>query len=311
MPRTVHYPDMIAPISKATPLDYALMGVTAFVWASAFVAIKVVVPETGPLWLATWRVLIGFIVLTPYVLWRGVVLPKGGSVWLWLTVAAIFNVTLPFFLISWAEQTIDAGVASLLMGTGPFLALIGSHLSTDDDKLTLPKTIAVMLGFAGVVTIVGVDALSGLGGENTLAQLAAVAGAMSYVIAGLMVRKIDLPPLRMGWLILGIGAAILLVLAPLISGAPNLSLGPTAFWALVYLGLFPTGLGQILRMVLITKVGYSVFSLSLNLIPIIGVGLGALLLGEVITIRTALALVLVLSGLFISRMEFGGKAKKA
>ena len=292
---------MTSQISKPTTLDLCLMGLTAVVWASAFVAIKVVVGETGPLWLAAWRVLIGFLIMTPYVIWRGMMLPKSSKLWGLLTITAIFNVVIPFFLISWAEKEIDAGIASLLMGTGPFLALLGSHFSTSDDRITWQKGLGVGLGFCGVLVIVGVDALKGLGGATTLAQLAALGGACSYVVAGLLVRRIDFPPIRMGWLVLGLGAVILFALAPLFEGAPNLNLTPLALWSLIYLGIMPTGLGQILRFVLIKKVGYSIFSLSLNLIPVIGITLGALLLGEIITIWTVIALTLVLAGLMVAR----------
>jgi len=47
---------MAVSISKPKPFDYLLMALTAIMWASAFIAMKVVVPETGPLWLATGRV---------------------------------------------------------------------------------------------------------------------------------------------------------------------------------------------------------------------------------------------------------------
>ena len=298
---------MIAAITKPSPFDYAMMGLTALVWASAFIAIKVVVPETGPLWLAAWRVVIGFLVLLPYAIWRGIIWPADGRMWLLIAVIAVFNVVIPFFLISWAEKTIDAGVASLLMGTGPFLALIGSHFSTNDDRITAPKMFAVVLGFMGVGLIVGVDAFSGLGGETVLSQLAAMGGALSYVVAGLLVRKTDMPPVRLGCLVLGMGSAILIALALMFDGWPTMGISALAFWSLIYLGLVPTGLGQILRFVLIKKVGYAAFSLSLNLIPVLGVGLGALLLGEIITLRTFAALVLVLAGLFISRMSFGAQ----
>ena len=251
--------------------------------------------------------LIGFLVLLPYALYRGFIWPTGSKVWWLIAITALFNVVIPFFLISWAEQTIDAGVASLLMGTGPFLALIGSHFSTTDDRITLPKALAVVLGFAGVMTIVGVDAVSGLGGDTLLSQLAAIGGAMSYVIAGLLIRKIDIPPIRLGCLVLGLGTIFLLGLALIVDGAPSMSLTPIALGSLIYLGLIPTSLGQILRFTLIKKVGYAAFSLSLNLIPALGGGMGALLLGEVITIRTFIALMLVLAGLFASRLNFGNK----
>ena len=191
------------------------------------------------------------------------------------------------------------------MGTGPFLALIGSHFFTTDDKITLPKAIAVAFGFAGVLTIVGGDAIRGLGGNTALAQLSAVCGALCYTIAGLLVRRIDIPPVRLGCLAFGAGVLQLLILAFIFEGSPKLDLTPTAIGALIYLGLFPTALGQILRFTLIKKIGYAVFALALNIIPVIGVSLGALLLGEVITWTTFIALALVLTGLFISQL--GGR----
>ena len=278
------------------------MALTAIIWASAFVAIKVVVVETGPLWLAAWRVAIGFAILLPYAIWRGFIWPENTRLWLLICVASLFNVVLPFFLISWAEQTVDAGITALLMGTGPFLALFGSHLFTTDDKLTMPKLIAVLLGFAGVLTIVGGDAVSGLGGTTILAQVAIVGGALCYTISGLMVRRIDIPPIRLGCLVFGAGTVFLVGAALAFDGAPNIELSSTVLFSLLYLGIFPTAVGQILRFTLIRRVGYAAFALTLNLIPVIGIGLGALLLGEVITTRIFIALALVLAGLFVARM---------
>ena len=291
-------------ISKPGAIDIALMGLTALIWASAFSAIKVVVPESGPLWLAAWRVVIGFVAMLPYVIWRGFLLPQSAKLWALIVITSLFYVVLPFFLISWSEQTIDSGVVALLMGCGPFLALFGSHIFTKDDRISPPKIMAVLLGFSGVMVIVGYDALQGLGGVQSMAQLAALAAACCYAISGLLVRHVDFPPIRFGFLVLGSGAVILVIAASIVDGAPRLNLSLTASLALLYLGIFPTGLGQILRFVLIKKVGYSAFSLSLNLIPVFGVMLGALLLGEVITIRIFLALALILAGLFVSRMSW-------
>ena len=295
---------MSTTISKPGPREILLMLLTALIWASAFSAIKVVVPESGPLWLAAWRVLIGFLVMFPYVLWRGLIFPSTGKLWFLILLTSIFNVVIPFFLISWSEQTIDSGVVAVLMGCGPFLALLGSHFFTSDDRITPPKILGVLLGFSGVLMIVGYDALSGLGGATLMAQLAALGGACSYAVSGLLVRRVDFPPIRFGFFVLGMGAIILITLSLLIQGKPNLDLSLTAGLALLYLGILPTGAGQILRFVLIKKVGYSAFSLSLNLIPVFGVGLGALLLGEIIGPQMFIALALVLGGLLVSRMDW-------
>ena len=151
------------PLRAPNRLELALMILVALVWASAFVAIRVVVPETGPIWLAAIRVALGFLALLPYAIWRGMVWPASRRQWALIAGMAILNMVVPFFLIAWAGQTIHASVLSLLMGTGPFLALIGSHFMTDDDRMTPRKLISVGLGFAGILVVVGPSALAGIG----------------------------------------------------------------------------------------------------------------------------------------------------
>ena len=180
-------------IRKPTAIDYILIFALVIIWASAFLAIKVVVPESGPLWLATIRVLIGFAVLLPWAMWRGFVWPADARQWRILIWVAILNVATPFFLISWAKLTIDAGIASLLMGVGPLFALIASHFFTDDDKFTPLKLVAVLIGFSGIM-LVGADAIMGLG-QNLPSQLAALGGCACYVASGILIRKlVGFPP---------------------------------------------------------------------------------------------------------------------
>lgn len=294
-------------IRNPNPLDYTLLLMLVIIWASAFLAIKIVVPETGPLWLAAIRVLIGFIVLLPWAFWRGFIWPTQFRQWRLLIAIAVLNVAAPFFLISWAELTIDAGIASLLMGVGPFLALIASHFFTDDDKFTPAKLAAVVLGFTGILIVVGTDAVLGLG-ENLSSQLAALCGSACYVASGILIRRLEgFPPVRLSCLVLGIASVILVSFAMAIDGTPDLSISGTAWIFLIYLGLVPTGIGYILRYRLIQAIGVSAFALGLNLIPVFGIAMGAFFLGEAISWTVAIALILVMSGLLISRM--GGKSK--
>lgn len=294
-------------IRRATPADLAALAAVSLVWASAFIAIKIAVPHTGPLWLAAIRVTVGFLTLAPFVIGRGFIFPSSGRTWALILGTAAFNIAVPFFLISWAEQTIDAGVASLLMGTGPFLALIGSHFFTDDDRMTPQKVIGVLCGFAGIVAIVGLDAVSGLGGQHLLSQAAALGGSMCYVIAGLLIRRIDLPPGPLACIALGIGSASLLVAALLVDGLPTASMLAGSWPALLYLGVFPTGIAYLVRFHLIRNIGYSTFAMGVNLIPVFGVLLGVVLLGEPLTLRVAIALALVVLGLFVSRLPSPAK----
>ncbi|WP_306119966.1 MULTISPECIES: DMT family transporter [unclassified Roseitalea] len=297
-------------ITRAGPLDIGLLVMVAMIWASAFIAIKIAVPETGPLWLATIRTAIGAAVLAPYALWRGLILPASARMWTLVTVMAMLNVVVPFFLISWAELTIDAGMTALLMGTGPFLGLIGSHLFTHDDKMNAAKLLAVVFGFSGMAVLVGGTALGGFGPGHLLAQLATLGGVACYVVAGLIIRRIDIPPVRLAFLALSIATVALVPLALVVDGPVAVIPSAPALWALVFLGVFPTGVAYVMRFYLIRKIGYSTFSLSIYMIPAFGVLLGFLILGEALSPKLVVALALVLTGLYFAQRG-GGPARSA
>ena len=282
-------------------LDLVLMVLVSLVWASAFIAIRVAVPETGPVWLAAIRVGIGFLVLLPYAIWRGMVWPDGRGQWALIAGMALLNVVVPFILIAWAGKTIEAGVLALLMGTGPFLALLGSHMMTDDDRLTPRKLVSVLLGFSGILVLVGPSIIAGLAGGPLMAKLAALGASVCYVIAGLLIRRITMPPVRLACLALAIGSAALIPLALIVEGLPPVyALSAPALGALIYLGVFPTGIAYIVRFALIRAIGYSRFSLSINLVPVFGVALGVIILDEPLSLNLVIALALVLAGLFVS-----------
>lgn len=289
-----------------TLVDYGLILFTAFIWALAFIAIKVAVGELSPLWVAASRVTIGFLVLLPFAISKGLIWPDSPKVWKLVIAMSLLNISIPFFLISWAETRIDAGVTSLLMGVGPFLALLGSHFFTGDDRITLPKFIGVVLGFTGVIIIVGGSAFNQMGGGTILAQFAALAGSICYVTAGILIRKIDIPPLRLATLALLIGTITLLITAIGYDGIPAMP-SQDVTNAILFLGIVPTGIAYILRFHLIRTVGYTTFALGINLIPVFGVFLGVFLLGEALTLRVVLALCLVLAGLFVSRLKMKEK----
>ena len=291
-------------IRTPTRLDLILMVMTALMLASGFVAIRVVAQETGPLWLAASRVSISLLVLLPYAIWRGMVWPATRRQWATITGMAMLTVVVPFFLTAWAGRTIEAGVLSLLMGSGPFLALIGSHFMTIDDRMTTRKIVSVLLGFSGIMALVGPSMVAGLGGGALAAKLAVLGATFSYVIAGLLIRRIAMPPVRLACLVLAIGTAILIPLALIAESPPLAGLSTPALGALIYLGLIPTGLAYILRFTLIRNIGYSRFSLSSNLIPVFGVALGVIVLGEPLSLKLIIALTMVLAGLIIAS---GGK----
>ncbi|MEP3277117.1 MAG: DMT family transporter [Stappiaceae bacterium] len=290
-------------IRKPTTLDIAILVFLAAIWGSAFLGTKIAVAEVTPVDIVFIRVAIGFVILLPWCLWRGWLWPVSTRQWLLILVIAGLNVIAPYFLISWAQQTIDAGVTALLMGAGPLLSIIAAHFATHDDKLTAAKLIGVAFGFTGVAIVIGPAAFNKLG-QDLLAQGAALAGNICYVISGLLIRKVEgIQPTRLSALVLGLSTAALI---PVIftMGIPNPALLSTdVLWALLYLGIVPTGLGYLLRYHMIRTVGVGYFALGVNMVPVFGVLLGALFLGEPLTLSVGLSLIFVVTGLFIARLR--------
>lgn len=297
-------------IKRAGRVDIALLILTALIWASAFAAIKFALEDLGPLWTAASRVAIGFLALIPFAMLEKSKLRISRQELLITIVIALLITVIPFILISWGLQFIDSGISALLLGTTPFAAMILGHFFTRDEPINRYKLMAVCVGMTGILTIVGPDAVRNLGSTSFLAQMAIMGAGVCYVSGGIMIRNVDMKPIPFTTLALGIGAFFLILLAILFEGIPTQIPGARASLALLWLGLFPTGLAYVLRFYLVRRVGVSTFAIGMNTIPVFGIIFGAILLNETIELKTIIALCLVISGLFIARLGMP-KAEKS
>lgn len=293
-------------LRSPTLLDLTSLLVLAAIYGSAFTAIKVVVPEIGVYGLVLARVVIATMVILPYALWRGWQWPSSVRTWVLLTLLCIFNLLLPFALISWAQLTINASLMALLMGAGPLFGLVFSHFATQDDRITPSKLIGVALGFLGVALVVGIQAFESTT-QALIAQAAALVASACYASSGLIVRRIEgIQPTRIATLVLFMGSIALIAGAPFLMEKPletfdNLDHNLIA--AILYLGVVTTGLAYIMRYRLIRAVGVSYFALSINLVPVFGIAIAALVLAEPLSFSLIAGLVCVLGGLLIARSK--------
>jgi drug/metabolite transporter (DMT)-like permease len=294
------------PIRSPTLADIAMVALLGILWGSAFPAIKVAVNAYHPIHVVMLRVALGFAVLLAWMMIRRIAFPRSARTWALLAVMAVLNTVVPFFLISWAEQHIDAGITALLMGSGPFFALLVSHMTTRDDRMTTPKLIGVALGFSGVMTVIGVEAASGFG-RDLVAQLAVFSANLCYVASGAMIRSVretGMEAMAAG----NLGCALVLLmpvaavfglppLDPVLGAAP----GPVVF-AVIWLGIVGTGLASVMRFYLARTIGYSFMALAAYMIPVAGVAISAVLLGETVSATVLIALILVLAGFAVARL---------
>lgn len=282
--------------------DNLLLIAAVLMFSQSFVSVRYVVTEFDTVWIVAFRILGALAVLLPWTMWRGIVLPKTAKSWALLATLSGLNIVLPFFLFTWAMQYVGAGEAALIFGSIPLFGLVISHFSTADDRFTMNKFAGVVLGFVGIATLFGFNALSG-DINNLLAYGALFGAALCYALSGGLIRHlVELPPVRMTFLIYLMALPVFVIIAPVFGGPLPASPSPANIGHILFLGIFPSGLGYLLRFKLIPAIGYSYFSLFMNLIPVFGVILGAVVLREPVSMPMLVALVLILGGLGIARV---------
>lgn len=288
-------------------LKIALLGA---IWGSAFLAIKLSVAETGPLWLVMIRVAIAFVPIALFAAIRRDPLPPTAGEWLRIIVMSVLNTVGPFLMISWAELHIPAGVTSLIMGVGPLATMIAAHFTTPDDRFTGDKMIGMALGFTGLGLVVGPELAKGFG-YDTLAFIAVWVGMLCYVAAGTMIRFVRRTSVPMMTAV-NMGVAVLTLIPLLIvKGEPLPHLTQTGWLSAVYLGLVCTGLAYLLRTHITVTVGQSYMSMASYFMPLSGVLLAAAVLGEPVTWPILAALVCVIAGFLVSKRKPKARATSA
>jgi len=286
------------------PEDFALLLLLALTWGSSFYFIRRAM-ETGtlpPMSLAVGRIAIGAVMLLAIAFAKGQAIPRGLGLWVRMVFLGILGNSLPFFLIAWGEQFTPSNLAAILMATIPSFVVVLAHFFTRDEPLTLGKGSGCLLGFAGVVALMGVDALNGLG-SVVIGQAAILGGALSYSFYGIQARR--LPKLGSEMLVGTILVAGLVPLIPVwlaVDRPWTLAPSGAAWFSIAWLGLLSTGGGNLLFFLLLRRVGAGFGSFNNYLVPLMGLGWGYFLPpGETPSWNALVALVLILTGLACAR----------
>ncbi|WP_200881950.1 DMT family transporter [Nitrincola sp. A-D6] len=249
----------------------------------SFFFVEVAVDALGPLTIVALRVGLAAVALNLIVVVMGLRMPKDRPVWTAFFGMGFLNNMIPFSLIVWGQIHITSGHASILNASTPFFTVLAAHYLTGDEKLTGGRFLGVMLGIAGVVAMVGTDALEGIN-TNTLAQLAVLGAAISYACAGIFGRRfrtLGCPPLVTATGQVTASAIVLIPLA-LVAEQPWLQPLPAVeVWgAVLGLALFSTALAYILYFRILATAGATNLLLVTFLIPISAILLGTAVLGE-------------------------------
>lgn len=279
-------------------LEIGLLLLLSLIWGSSFTLIKVALATIPPFTMVAARVTIAAILLLCIATAQGHSLPSGMMVWLAFLVQGLLQSALPFSLISWGEMHIASGLAGVLNATPPMFVLAITMMTGRAQRtISRQKMIGVGLGLAGVAVTMGIDALSGLGTAQPLAQAAVLGASLCYALAPIWGQRFSKLPA----IVTAAGAmscaAILMVPAAIAVERPW-TLAPTsqALAAVTGLAVVCTALAMVIYFRLIRTLGPLGTTSGSYLRAGFAVALGTTLLGEDFTWSVLAGMMLIVVG---------------
>lgn len=278
---------------------YIALGI---VWGCSFIFIKLGLEFLTPFGVAFGRCALGALALLIYLKIKGLSLVRDrkmiGHLWV---VALLLNV-IPGVFFAWAETEVTSILAGIINAVTPLMTLIAIMLVARNEKPTKPQVVGLVLGFLGVLTVLG--AWQGLGDNPLWAILILLAAVTCYGFSFPYSRRFILPaqlkPEVMAATQVTLGAITLLPFF-LINGVAKSEflLGPVL--AMVALGVFGSGFAYIWNFTIMRDAGSAIASSVTYVTPLVAVLVGFVFLNEVLHWYEPIGALIVLLGAAIAQ----------
>ncbi len=278
---------------------WAMLILLSILWGGSFFFVGVVVNDLPPLTIVTLRVGIAAFTLWGIAMMLGLRPPKSLKVWGAFLGMGLLNNVIPFALIVWGQTQIASGLASILNAATPIFTVVVAGILLPDERPTPLKLFGVVLGFVGVVVMIGIPALGGVG--SLFAQLAIVAATISYAFAGVYGRRFKSLGINPVVTAAGQVTASTLILLPItlfVDGTIDTERTNMSTWiAIAGLAVASTAIAYVLYFRILELAGATNVLLVTLLVPISATLLGSLFLNESLEIIHLLGMALIAFGL--------------
>ncbi|MEM6563755.1 MAG: DMT family transporter [Pseudomonadota bacterium] len=277
----------------------ALFGL-ATIWGLSFVSIRIALDEVAPVTSVAHRTFWAMLVLWIVVAAKQMTVPLSIRIWGSFAVMGLLNNVLPFTLMAWGQLHIESGLTSILNAATAIFGVICAAIFFADERLTWRKSAGVLLGFIGVATAIGLHNLSQFD-VRSMAQLAVLAGTVSYALAGVWARKTlsGLPPVVAAAGMLTASSLIMVPTAIIWDGPVTLALQTKTLFAIGYYALIATAGAYLLYYYILGLAGSGNLLLVTLMIAPVAILAGALILGEQLTANAYAGFLLLAAGLII------------
>lgn len=286
--------------------DWIQFALLSIAWGASFLFIKITLADLSPLMVGWLRLVIASLTLWIIALLARLRPRFSRRAWLTLAAMGFFNNSLAFVLIPWGEQYIDSGLAAILNSTVPLFTIVLAHFFLFDERLSARRLGGLVLGFAGVVLLMAPPIIASGGdwltAKSVQGSLAVILASACYAIATVIGRRFlrGEPPVLTAATQLSFGMLWLLPLVLLTNSLGSLATMSLPTWgSMLWLGVVGSGFAYLLYFSLLRNVGATQVVVVTYVLPLIGVTLGVLILGEQLTWTMLAGLALILGGLMV------------
>jgi drug/metabolite transporter (DMT)-like permease len=291
--------------ARSNRIDWLVFFALGFMWGSSYLFIKLAVDDFGTFTLVALRLVVGALLLWTVVRIAKQPLPRERRIYGHLLVMGIINITIPFLLITWAEQSVESSLAAILTSPVPLFAIVLSSLFLADEPMRVNGIVGLVVGFIGVVIITS-RGLTGAG-SSVIGQLALLGAAFSYACGAVYSRRNvrGLAPMIPAVFQVTFAAIITGTIALLFEHPWTATPDAEAIFSILWLGILGSGLAYLAVFRLFAAWGATRTTLVAYLIPVWGIVLGYLVLQEPVDARIIIGTGLVIGGIGVVNSKFG------
>ena len=290
---------------RTSRVDWLIFLALGFIWGSSYLFIKLAVDDYGTFTLVALRLVIGGIFLWSVFLIARQALPRSPRLYGHLLVMAVINITIPFLLITWAEQSVESSLAAILTSPVPLFAIVLSALFLHDEPMRVNGLIGLIVGFIGVVIITS-RGLTGTGSSLT-GEIALLGAAFSYACGAVYSRRNvrGVPPMIPAVFQVTFAAILTGTISLLFEAPWTVTPDTEALFSILWLGILGSGLAYLFVFRLFANWGATRTTLVAYVLPVVGIALGYLVLDEPIDARLIVGTALVIAGVGLVNSRFG------
>ena len=290
---------------EARPIDLFLLVLLGLIWGSSFFNIKIATYSYDPFTLALIRVLFASIPLFLLCKYKNIKIEAFSKNWKPYALIGLCNIAIPFTLIAIGTAKINSYLAAMLMSTTPMSGSILAHFFTKNEKITLLKSIGILIGFLGILFLFFDKVI--INESNYIYVLITILGSTFYSIGGILTLKLRAKGNENVTTSTTLWSVIFLFPLSMIFETPwEMTPSLESTFALLYLGVVATGLAWLIRFRILTVNGLVFQTQVAYLIPIFGVLFGYLLMDEIITWRVLISLIIIMIGIYIVKRNNKG-----